>query len=131
MHGDDVMSGSSRYTRAVSAEVGEIERRLRTLEKSLEKLGARASSNARDTAESLSDAVSSALSGWAGRFRESAGLIGDQSATLSTKLGKDAAKMGSAALSRISDETERRPLFALAVAVGIGVLIGIASRHRD
>jgi ElaB/YqjD/DUF883 family membrane-anchored ribosome-binding protein len=125
------MSGSSRYTRAVSAEVGEIERRLRSLEKSLEKLGARASSNAKDTAETLSDAVSSALSGWSDRFRESAGIVGDQSARLGTKFGKDAAKMGSAALSRISDETEHRPLVALAIAIGVGVLIGIASRRRD
>jgi ElaB/YqjD/DUF883 family membrane-anchored ribosome-binding protein len=125
------MSGSSRYTRAVSAEVSEIERRLRAIEKSLEKLGARASSNARDTAEGLGDAISAALSGWSDRFRESAGLIGDQSAALSTRLGKDAAKAGSAALSRLSDETEHRPLFALAVALGVGVLIGVASRRWD
>jgi hypothetical protein len=40
------MAGSSRYTQAISSEVGEIERRLRVLEKSLEKIGARTSSNA-------------------------------------------------------------------------------------
>ena len=125
------MSGSSRYTRAVSAEVGEIERRLRAIEKSLEKLGARASSNARDTAETLSDVMSSALSGWADRFRDNAGLVSGQSAALGKHLGKDAAKVGSAALSRIADETEHRPLFALGVALGVGVLIGIASRHWD
>jgi len=121
------MSGSSRYTRAISAEVGEIERRLLSLEKSLEKIGARASTSARDTAGGFGDAVASALFGWADRFRQSASLIGDQSAAIS----RDAAKFGSGALSRVSDETERHPFFALAVGVGVGVLIGMVSRGRD
>jgi hypothetical protein len=34
-------------------------------------------------------------------------------------------------LSRVSEETGQRPLFALAVAVGVGVLIGVASRSWD
>lgn len=121
------MSGSSRYTRAISAEVGEIERRLQSLEKSLEKIGAKASTTARDSADSFGDAVSSALFGWADRFRQSASTIGDQSAAIS----RDAAKFGSNALNKVSDETERHPLFALAVAVGVGVLIGMVARGRD
>jgi hypothetical protein len=32
---------------------------------------------------------------------------------------------------RLSDETERHPLFALTVAVGVGILIGMVSRHWD
>ena len=121
------MSGSSRYTRAISAEVGEIERRLRALEKSLEKIGTQASSSARDRAEGIGDALASALAGWADRFRGTANALGDQSAAMS----KDAARLGSAGLSRLSDETERHPLFALAVAVGVGILIGMVSRHWD
>jgi ElaB/YqjD/DUF883 family membrane-anchored ribosome-binding protein len=121
------MSGSSRYSRAIAAEVGDIERRLRSLEKNLEKIGARASSQAKDTAESLSEAIGSALSGWSDRFRQSANSFGDQSASI----GKDAAKFGNIALRRVSAETEQHPLFALAVAVGVGVLIGIASRRWD
>jgi ElaB/YqjD/DUF883 family membrane-anchored ribosome-binding protein len=121
------MSGSSRYTRAISAEVGEIERRLRALEKDLERVGSRASANARDTAEGLSDAIAGALGGWADRFRQSAVSLGDQSASLS----KDAAKLGGSALQRVSAETGAHPLVALAVAVGVGVLIGVASRSWD
>lgn len=117
------MAGSSRYSRAISAEVSEVERRLRALEKSLEDIGARTSTNARDTAESLGDAISSALSRWADRFRQSS--VGDQSAAFA----KDATEFGSVALNRISEETGRRPLFALMVALGVGVLIGMASRN--
>jgi ElaB/YqjD/DUF883 family membrane-anchored ribosome-binding protein len=118
------MLGSSRYTRAISAQAGEIEQRLRSLEKSLENVGWPVSTKARDTAENVGDAIASALSGWADRFRQGASTVGDQSAAL----GKDAAKLGTVALNRVADETGRRPLFALAVAVGLGVLIGMAAR---
>jgi hypothetical protein len=119
------MSGSSRFSQLISAEAGEIERRLQALEKRLSITGARGSINARDTAENLGDAIASALSGWADRFRQGAGAVGDQSAAL----GRDAAKLGTVAVNRIADETGRRPLFALAVAVSVGILIGMAARN--
>jgi ElaB/YqjD/DUF883 family membrane-anchored ribosome-binding protein len=119
------MLGSSRYTRAISAQAGEIEQRLQALEKRLENVGTRASTNAQDTAENLGDAIASALSGWADHFRQGASTVGDQSAAL----GKDATRLGTVALNRIADETGRRPLFALAVAVGVGILIGMAARN--
>jgi ElaB/YqjD/DUF883 family membrane-anchored ribosome-binding protein len=119
------MSGSFRYTRAISAEVGEIERRLRLLERDLEKIGARTSAKARDTAEGLGDAIAAALGGWADRFRQSAASFPGQSAAFR----KDAAKLGNTALTRVSKETGQHPLFALAVAVGVGVMIGMVSRR--
>jgi len=119
------MLASSRHSQAISAEAGEIGRRLQALEKSLEKLGVRASTTGRDTAENLGDAIASALSGWADRFRQGTSTVGDQSALL----GEDAAKLGAVALNRITDQTGRRPLFALAIAVGVGILIGIAIRN--
>ena len=91
------MAGSSRYTRAISSEVGEIERRLRILERSIEKLGARASSNARDTADGLGESVASALSSWADRFRQGASSLSKESAAF----GKDAARYGTAALNQL------------------------------
>jgi ElaB/YqjD/DUF883 family membrane-anchored ribosome-binding protein len=119
------MLTSLRDGRAISAEAGEIGRRLQALEKSLEKLGARASTTGRDTAENVGDVIASALSGWADRFRQGTSTVGGQSAAL----GKDAAKLGAVALNRITDQTGRRPLFALAIAVGVGILIGIAMRN--
>jgi ElaB/YqjD/DUF883 family membrane-anchored ribosome-binding protein len=119
------MLGSSKYGRVMSAEAGEIGRRLQALEKSLEKIGARASTNGGDTAQNLGDAIASALSGWADRFREGASAVGGQS----TALSKDATKLGTVAMNRIADETGRRPILALAVAVGVGILIGMAVRN--
>jgi ElaB/YqjD/DUF883 family membrane-anchored ribosome-binding protein len=121
------MSGSSRFNQLISAEAGEIERRLRALEKRLNIAGARASTSARDTAENLGDAIASALTGWADRFRQGASTVGDQSSAL----GRDAARLGTVAINRIADETGRRPLFALGVAVGVGILIGIAVRSSS
>ena len=109
------MSGSSRFSRLISAEAGEIERRLQALEKRLNIAGTRASTNAGNTAQDLGDAIASALSSWADRFRQGASTVGDQSAAL----GRDAARLGTVAVNRIADETGRRPLFALAVAIGI------------
>jgi hypothetical protein len=123
-----VTAGSSRFSQLISAEAGEIERRLQALEKRLNIAGARASINARETAENLGDAIASALSGWADRFRQGASTVGDQSAAL----GRDATKLGTVAVNRIADEPGRRPLLALAVALGVGVLIGMAARNsRD
>ena len=127
------MSGPSRYTRAISAEVGEIERRLQSLQKNLERIGTRTSNNARDTAKGLGDAVASALFGWADRFakaRVRSATNRWQSAAMPPDSANFGAKFGKSALTTVSDETERHPLFALAVAVGVGLLIGMVSRSR-
>jgi hypothetical protein len=47
----------------------------------------------------------------------------------STAFGKDAARYGSAALTRITEETEQRPLMAIVVALGVGILIGMADAY--
>ena len=99
---------------------------MQALEKRLNIAGARVSTRARDTAEDLGDAIASALTGWADRFRQGASTVGDQSSAL----GRDAARLGTVA-NRIADETGRRPLFALAVAVGVGILIGMAARNSS
>ena len=121
------MSGAQRYSRAISAEVGEIERRLRALERNLERAGGAASAHVKERAESLGDVVASTLFGWADRFRETANVVGDQS----TAFGKDAARVGRSTLNEVSTRTGQYPLLALGIAIGVGVLIGMASRGRD
>jgi len=115
-----MMSGSSRFSQLTSAQTGEIERRLHALEKRLNEIGSRASTIVGD----LGDVIASALSSWAGRFRQGASTVGDQSAAL----GKDAARLGTMAIDRIGDESRQRPLVAVAVALGVGILLGMAVR---
>ena len=118
------MSGLSRFSQLTSAQTREIERRLQALEKRLNEIGARASTNSRDIVGDLSDVIASALSTWADRFRQGAGTVGDQSAAL----GKDAARLGTMAIDRIGDESRQRPLVAVAIALAAGLLIGMAVR---
>jgi ElaB/YqjD/DUF883 family membrane-anchored ribosome-binding protein len=121
------MLSQSSYSRAISADIGEIQRRLRALEKHLGRMGTRTSASAVEAADRLSDTVASALSSMADRFRE---FRESRSYDEVARLGNEAARLGNTAVRRLSDEVEHRPLVMLAVAVGVGILIGIASRRR-
>ena len=121
------MSGSPRFNQLTSAQTDEIERRLNALEKRLNEIGTRFSTNSRDIVGDLGDVIASALSNWAERFRQGASTVGDQSAAL----GKDAARLGTIAIDRIGEESRQRPLIAVAVALGVGILLGIALRKSS
>jgi ElaB/YqjD/DUF883 family membrane-anchored ribosome-binding protein len=86
----------------------------------------RTSTRAAQTADRVGETVATALTGMAERFRNHAGSISDEAA----KFGGEAAKLGNVALRRLSNEVERRPLVTLAVAVGVGMLIGLASNRH-
>jgi ElaB/YqjD/DUF883 family membrane-anchored ribosome-binding protein len=120
------MLGRNEYSRVASAHVGEIERRLQSIEKRLERVGGRASASATQTADQVGDVIASALSGIAERFRGDAGGMAEEAA----KFGSAAAKLGNNALDRLSKEVEHRPLVTLAVAIGVGILVGLASHRR-
>jgi ElaB/YqjD/DUF883 family membrane-anchored ribosome-binding protein len=113
------MFGRREYSRAMSADLGELNRRLRSLEAQLERIGGRASAGAMRSADQIGDAVASALHGMADRLRDRAGSAGDQ-----------AVKLGNDALHRVVDETKRRPLVMIAVAAGVGALLGLAAHRR-
>jgi ElaB/YqjD/DUF883 family membrane-anchored ribosome-binding protein len=46
------------------------------------------------------------------------------------KFGSEAARLGNHALHRLSKEVEHRPIVTLAVAVGVGILVGLAHRRH-
>src|SRR5215475_6407590 len=117
------MFGQSTYSDAVSANVADIERRLRTLEHSLERAGRSTASSAAATAEDLRDSLVSGLSGLVERFRNSS--FNEEA----SRMSDNTARMGSDALRRVSDEVQHRPLVILAVAVGIGFLLGAAGGY--
>jgi ElaB/YqjD/DUF883 family membrane-anchored ribosome-binding protein len=120
------MHGQSGHLRAMSANVGEIERRLRSVERRLERVGGRASASTLQTADHVGETVAAALSSIADRFRRGANSVSDEAA----KFGREAAKLGNHALHGLSNEVEHRPLVTLVVAVGVGILLGLArGRH--
>jgi ElaB/YqjD/DUF883 family membrane-anchored ribosome-binding protein len=111
------MLGQAGYTRTMLPNVREIERRLRSLEQRLERVGDTTSASTAEVVERVGTAIAPVLSSIADRFRGGAHSMSDE-----------AAKLGNDALRRLSNEVEQRPLVTLAVAVGVGILVGLASR---
>jgi ElaB/YqjD/DUF883 family membrane-anchored ribosome-binding protein len=111
------MLGRSGYSRTMPPNVREIERRLRSLEQQLERVGDTTSASTAEIVERVGAAIAPMLSSIADRFRGGAHSMSDE-----------AAKLGNDALRRLSNEVEQRPLVTLAVAVGVGILVGLASR---
>lgn len=110
--------------------VNAIQKHLGAVEQELEKIGRiagrRGNAAAVAAGEQIGDAVSSALSDIIDRFRDGGRTASDQA----TRLGNQALKLGTSygndALARVSAQAEERPLLAIGVALGIGVLIGAA-----
>jgi hypothetical protein len=120
------MLGRSRYSRASSPNVGEIERRLRSLEQRLQRTAGSASAGVAQTADHIGDSIASALTSVAERFAGGANSMSIDAA----KIGNEAVKLGDDALRRLSREVEHRPLVTLAVALGVGILVGLVARGR-
>ena len=120
------MFSRSGYSHAISAEIGNIDQRLRSLERRLERAGGRSAANAAQVADRVGETIVSALQSMADRLQGGANSVRDEAA----KIGGEAAKLGNHALRRLSNEVEHRPLVMLAVAVGVGILVGLASHHR-
>ena len=111
------MLGQSGYSRTMLPNVREIERRLRSLEQQLERVGDRTSASTAEVVERVGAAIAPVLSSTAARLRGGAHSMSDE-----------AAKLSNDAVRRLSNTVEHRPLITLAVAVGVGILVGLASR---
>ncbi len=105
----------------VADEVASIEGLIADLEKRLHKLNGAVRDEAVGATSDVSDFVSEALSGIMERVRES-------SENLTEDVADRAAKAGTDAFKRISHQAEQHPLILLAVAAGIGFLLGMARR---
>jgi ElaB/YqjD/DUF883 family membrane-anchored ribosome-binding protein len=125
---------SSVFAPSISA----IEGRLRALENEIDrvgrKAGRRASANVSAAGDHIGDAIASAVTEIVDRFRSGRRLAGDEAVRFGNEAAKFGAKVGNDTLERVASEVEHRPLVTLAVAIGVGILIGMAggiakSRH--
>jgi hypothetical protein len=107
---------------------------LRAIEKDLGIFGRRAGQGAADRAsaagDQIADALGPILSDIGDRFRRGQRAAVGEAASLGNEAVRFGAKVGNDAIERIADQAKRRPLFTLAVAIGIGVLIGFAGRRN-
>src|SRR6266700_1437026 len=110
-----------RATRApmLTVNTAAIEQRLRALEQRLERMGRdagrQAGASLSQAGDQIGDALASALNEIVDQLRGRARSAGDE-----------AAKLGNVALHRVSDRVQAYPFAALAIAVGVGLLIGLA-----
>jgi ElaB/YqjD/DUF883 family membrane-anchored ribosome-binding protein len=121
---------SSAFDRNISA----LEGRLHALENEIEKLGRkagrRASAGVSAAGDQIGDAIAVAVNEIVDRFRSGRRVAGDEAVRLGNEAAKFGAKVGNDALERVASEVEHRPLVTLAVAIGIGILIGMAGAAK-
>src|SRR2546427_9108707 len=96
----------SGYSRAITAEFGEIEQRLRALERQLERVGGRSAASAAQAADRVGETIASALNGMAERFRGGGNSMRDETG----ENGSEGGKLGHPALRRPSHQGRHRPL---------------------
>jgi ElaB/YqjD/DUF883 family membrane-anchored ribosome-binding protein len=107
---------------ATSLDVGEIARLLHDVEGRLAQLGAFVSANAREASSAVPDRISEALSDVSERIRTTVRHN-------ARSVGEEATRMGTGVWHKVGNEVVDRPLLALAVAAGIGFLIGALNRR--
>jgi ElaB/YqjD/DUF883 family membrane-anchored ribosome-binding protein len=128
------MARSSQMSHsATSRDIAEIGRLLRDLEGQLSHLAKSVATDARDASSNIPDMISEVLSGLSERFRtgvqSSARNVGQEAARVGTDAWHEAARVGTGAWHRIEGEVVSKPLAALAIAAGIGFLIGALNRR--
>jgi hypothetical protein len=91
--------------------------------------GRRASANASAAGDLIADTVGPILNDIADRFWRGQRAAVDGAADLSGRAVRMGGRVGNDALERIASQAKERPLLTLAVAIGVGVLIGAAGRR--
>jgi hypothetical protein len=121
---------STEFDPRISAIAGH----LRAIEKELGALGKsggrRAAASASVVGNQIADAIVPVLSEIVDRFLQGESSALKDAASLGDHAVRSGARLGKDALRRITTDTKRRPLVILAVALGVGVLIGIAARRK-
>jgi ElaB/YqjD/DUF883 family membrane-anchored ribosome-binding protein len=112
---------SSRF--ATAREFAEVEQLLRQLEGRLARLGRSAASDMREAGSAIPGLVGDALSALTERLRD---RFGDSA----REAGDEAVRAGRRAWRAVEHEAGHRPLATLAVAAGLGLLVGILG-HRS
>jgi ElaB/YqjD/DUF883 family membrane-anchored ribosome-binding protein len=107
----------------------EISKLISDLETRVGRLNSLAKQGASHAASEATDYMSDTLSDTVERLRLSAEEAADRVRRGASAAGDEATRFGDAALQRLEDEIEQRPLLTLAIAAGIGFLAGMAGRR--
>ena len=120
---------STEFDPRVSAIAGH----LRAIEKELVGIGRSAGRNASASASTAGNQIAEAiwpiLNDIVDRFGRGQRAAVDEAASLGNEAIKISARAGNEALGRIATQAKTRPFAAFAVAIGVGILIGVAVRR--
>jgi ElaB/YqjD/DUF883 family membrane-anchored ribosome-binding protein len=122
------MARQSTANNAASEEIAAIEALMGDLEKRLRKLNSKAVQQASELSSEAGDLVRESLSDLAERLQAGAQSLSGTVSDEAGRLGNEALEFGTEVLQKIEDEIEERPLVTLAIAAGIGFLIGMVTR---
>jgi ElaB/YqjD/DUF883 family membrane-anchored ribosome-binding protein len=111
----------SRAKSSKAAEIARIEGLIGDLEKRLQRLNNSAHDEAAGASSDINEFVTQAIENVMDRARDRANAVTGQVADRASKASIDAYK-------RVADEVEQYPLATLAVAAGIGFLLGATRR---
>jgi ElaB/YqjD/DUF883 family membrane-anchored ribosome-binding protein len=117
---DPRVSAIAGHLRAIEKELGGIGR----------SAGRNASASASAAGKQIAEAIWPILNDIVDRLGRAQRAAVDETASLGNETVKISARAGNDALARIATEAKTRPLAAFAVAIGIGILIGVAVRRR-
>jgi ElaB/YqjD/DUF883 family membrane-anchored ribosome-binding protein len=110
--------------------VGAIVDHLRAIEKELRAFGKssgrRASAEAAVAGDRIAETLGPILNEITERFRQGQQVALDQASTLGNQAVKIGSKVGADTVDRVSGQAKQRPLLTLAVALGVGIMIGAA-----
>jgi hypothetical protein len=105
---------------------------LRAIEKELSAIGEiagrRASSGVSAAANQIVDSIGPILNDLTDRFRRGQRAALDEATILGAGAVQTGARVGNDALDQLGDQVKRQPLLTMGIAVGIGILIGFATR---
>ncbi len=118
---------------AFDPRVAAIVDHLRAIEKELggigKSAGERASVSASAIGDQIAETIGPILSEITHRFRRGRRLTIGEAASFGNEAVKIGTRVGGDALGRITSQAKQRPLLTIAVAVGVGILIGMAGRR--
>ncbi|MEA2950972.1 MAG: hypothetical protein QOF19_3213 [Alphaproteobacteria bacterium] len=103
-------------------DITAIEDLMEDLETRLRRLNTKAKDDASDGSGDIKEFVTEALASISARLRDSADSV-------THSVTDEAARVGGDAIKKIWDEMEQRPLLTLAVAAGLGYLVGLIGRR--
>ena len=93
--------------------------------------GQRAAAGASVTGDHIADAIGPILSAIIDRFGRGQRAAVDQAASFGNDAIEVGARVGNDALGRVATQTKHRPMAALAVAMGVGLLIGMVPSNKE